>query len=449
MLKNLKLENFKTWQSLDIEFAPITGLFGTNSSGKSSILQFLLMLKQTREENDRNVALSMNGRFVELGAYESLVHDHNVDHKLKWNVELNLKEKLSLRAAGSHTLEDVAAGQHLSIASCVGLRGRSKAIESLELRYALDGVEFALTRKSSGDGFELACSGSDFRFVRNTGRVWQIPGPVKSYAFPDQTRTYFQNSSFLSDLEIAYEKELDSIFYLGPLRDYPSRDYFWSKNKPSDVGKKGERAIEAILAATESGENRNAGPNKRRKSFQEIIAYWLREIGVIDDFRVEEIAPGSNRWQVSVIARKGGAEALLTDVGFGVSQVLPVITLLQYVPENSTVILEQPEIHLHPLAQANLADAIINAATHRNVQVILESHSEHLLLRLQRRIAEGTLSSESVNLFFCEGSRNVSRISELDVDMFGRIGNWPKNFMGDAFGETSKAEIARLKRQIQ
>jgi predicted ATPase len=134
-------------------------------------------------------------------------------------------------------------------------------------------------------------------------------------------------------------------------------------------------------------------------------------------------------------------------VGFGVSQVLPVVTLLLYVPEGSTVILEQPEIHLHPLAQANLADVIIYAARRRRVQVIVESHSEHLLLRLQRRIAEGGLPAADVKLYFSDAPAGVSRLVELELDLLGTIGNWPQNFMGDAFGETAEAERARLKRQ--
>src|SRR4029079_2407774 len=138
------------------------------------------------------------------------------------------------------------------------------------------------------------------------------------------------------------------------------------------------------------------------KTFQEMIAYWLQEMGLIHSFKVVEIAPGSNRWQAKVKTRPGASEVLLTDVGFGVSQVLPVVTLLQYVPEGATVILEQPEIHLHPLAQAGLADVILQAATHRRVQVILESHAEHLLVRLQRRIAEEEISSDDVKLYFCD-----------------------------------------------
>jgi predicted ATPase len=116
------------------------------------------------------------------------------------------------------------------------------------------------------------------------------------------------------------------------------------------------------------------------------------------------------------------------------------------VPEGSTVILEQPEIHLHPLAQAELADVIIQAATHRRVQIILESHSEHILLRLQRRIAEGTLSDDIVKLYFCDAPKGVSTLTPLDIDLYGNIRNWPDKFMGDAFTETAEAELARLKR---
>jgi AAA ATPase domain/Protein of unknown function (DUF3696) len=272
--------------------------------------------------------------------------------------------------------------------------------------------------------------------------------PVKSYAFPDQARTYFQNASFLSKLELALENQLDSIFYLGPLREFPKRDYHWASSRPKDVGPRGDQVIAAILAAMAAGETRNLIRKGRLKPFQEIIALWLKELGLIHDFKVVEIAKGSNRWLAKVKVHATGTEVLLTDVGFGISQVLPVVTLLQYVPQGSTVILEQPEIHLHPLAQANLADVIINAATQRNVQVILESHSEHLLLRLQRRIAEEQVKTEDVKLYFCEAPNGASALRPLELDLFGSITNWPHQFMGDAFGETYAAEAARLKRQM-
>ena len=207
--------------------------------------------------------------------------------------------------------------------------------------------------------------------------------------------------------------------------------------------------FDAILAATEAKERRNLRYKTKLMSFQEIIAHWLREMGLIESFSVAEIAEGSNRWQAKVKTRAGASEVLLTDVGFGVSQVLPVVTLLQYVPEGSTVILEQPEIHLHPLAQAGLADVIIQAATNRRIQVILESHSEHLLLRLQRRIAEEEISSNDVKLYFCDAPKGISTLTPLELDLFGNIRNWPDRFMGDAFNEVAAAELKRIERRDQ
>jgi predicted ATPase len=247
-------------------------------------------------------------------------------------------------------------------------------------------------------------------------------------------------------LEAAYEAAIDKIFYLGPLREYPQRDYLWARSAPTDVGQRGEKAIDAILAATEADRRLNLKWKARRLPFQAVVAHWLRHLGLIHSFTVQEIAEGSNRWQAKLVTREGASEVLLTDVGFGVSQVLPVITLLLYVPEGSTVLLEQPEIHLHPLAQANLADVLVYAATHRRIQIILESHSEHLLLRLQRRIAEESIPADKVKLYFCDTEGSKSILTPLRLDMLGQIENWPPNFMGDAFGETAAAERARLRR---
>jgi predicted ATPase len=292
----------------------------------------------------------------------------------------------------------------------------------------------------------LKATGSGFKFVRTPGRAWQLPGPIKSYAFPDQARTYFQNASFLADLEAAYEQQLDSIYYLGPLRDFPKREYAWARTRPMDVGIRGEKVVDAILAATIAGEKHNLQWKGRLQTFQQIVAYWLQKMGLIHSFELKELAPGSNYYQAVLRSRPGGPKVALTDVGFGVSQVLPVIVLLYYAPPGSTIVLEQPEIHLHPLAQAELADLIANVTFHRDIQVILETHSEHLLLRLQRRIAENALPADGVRLYYSEATGGQSELRELPIDELGQIQEWPPLFMGDAFGETLAAEKARLKR---
>lgn len=450
MLSQMSFQNFKSWQRANILCAPITGIFGTNSSGKTSLIQFLLLMKQTKDATDRAISLDLNGDYVKLGSYTDVLHKHDENLPLNWTVSFQLEEELALSDATGKRTAAITSGKKLTVSA--NTISQNKAPVANRLSYQLGNYDFSLSsKKEQSTQFELTSSPlnsaeSSFHFVRSKGRAWLLPGPVKSYAFPDQARTYFQNASFLADLEASYERQLDKIYYLGPLREYPQRDYLWSRSRPSDVGQRGEKVIDAILAATEANETRNLKHKAHLKSFQEMVAYWLSEMGLISEFRVEEIAENSNRWQARVKTRPGSSWVLLTDVGFGISQVLPVITLLQYVPEGSTVILEQPEIHLHPLAQAALADVIIQAATHRKVQVILESHSEHLLLRLQRRIAEEAISSGDTKLYFCDAPNGTSQIEQLDVDLLGNIKNWPDKFMGDAFNETARAEIARLKR---
>jgi predicted ATPase len=450
MLERVGFTNFKSWASVDMACGAITGLFGANSSGKTSLIQFLLLLKQTKDATDRAIALELNGAYVKLGSIIDAVHKHDESKEISWNIGFRLPEPLTIPDPSDPKAPAIAAGDALTLRSKIGVV--EKAPIARNLAYRLRELEFELAPKGGVQSkFDLKATSfaggpSGFGFKRTVGRPWQLPGPVKSYGFPDQARTYFQNAGFLADLETAYEAQVDRIFYLGPLREFPQRDYLWARSRPTDVGPRGENAVDAILAATDGKERRNIKRKGRLMPFQEMIAYWLREMGLIESFVVKEIAKGSNRWQAHVRTQREGSDVLLTDVGFGVSQVLPVVTLLQYVPEGSTVILEQPEIHLHPLAQAGLADVLIQAATTRRVQVVIESHSEHLLLRLQRRIAENKISANDVKLYFCETPRGVSTLTQLELDLLGNISNWPKNFMGDAFGETAEAELARLQR---
>jgi hypothetical protein len=112
---------------------------------------------------------------------------------------------------------------------------------------------------------------------------------VKSYAFPDQARAYYQNAEFLASLVASFEEQMDRTYYLGPLREYPKREYVWTRSSPGDVGLRGEKAIEAVLAATERKITRNLKHKSKRFSFQEMIAYWLQQMGLVHSFRVEEI----------------------------------------------------------------------------------------------------------------------------------------------------------------
>lgn len=148
------------------------------------------------------------------------------------------------------------------------------------------------------------------------------------------------------------------------------------------------------------------------------------------------------------------AEVKLTDVGVGVSQVLPALVEAFYAPPGSTVWMEQPEIHLHPQVRSRLADALISAVQSndkdgpRNVQLVIESHSEHLLNRLQRRIAEGSLGLSEVAIYFCKSGRSGPELEALELNSEGNIANWPENFFGDAMEDVLARTEAAMKARI-
>jgi predicted ATPase len=142
-------------------------------------------------------------------------------------------------------------------------------------------------------------------------------------------------------------------------------------------------------------------------------------------------------YKVLVRKTKGSTEVLLPDVGFGVSQILPILTALYNSKAGAIILLEQPEIHLHPKAQIELADIIVDAVKRRKIQVIIESHSEHFLTRIQTRVADGEISKNSTKLYFCKNEKGFSELEELIIEDSGRIDNWPPNFFGNMLEETS------------
>ena len=451
MLTRLRLHNFKAWQEADLTLGKITGLFGTNSAGKSSLLQLLLLLKQTRNATDRGLVLDLGGPgdMANLGTFTDIVREHDENRRIGWNLEWTLPEPLKINDPLSARARSLFEGDCLQTRCEVGLRQASLWPHKLSYRFA--GADFSLEPQSdSATNFELTTDSEYFRFIRIQGRAWPLPRPVKTHLFPNKTRSFFQNASFLGDFELAYETLMDSIYYLGPLREYPRRDYHWAGSSPDDVGQRGERTVDAILAATARDEKRSLGFRKRKKTFQEMIAYWLKELGLIHEFRLEDIGKGTKLYRAMVKTSSSSVPVALTDVGFGVSQVLPALVLLYYVPEGSTILMEQPEIHLHPSVQSGLADVMLKVATTRNVQIIVESHSEHLMRRLQRRVAEpdGAVSSEDVKLYFVSATKGVAQADDLVLNKWGEIENWPKRFFGDEIGEIAAIAKAALRRKL-
>jgi hypothetical protein len=464
MLTSLRIQRFKSWADTgEMRFAPITGLFGTNSSGKTSILQLLLLLKQTVESTDRAQVLDMGDdrSLVNLGTFREIVYGHpplgieasGSEPNVQWSLAWSLPAPLSVEdpEAVDTTLFSTDC---LRFGARIAETGRSANVGPVVdyFAYELPGAgddrrrRFGMQRKTGPERYELIAE--EFELKRPRGRPPHLPPPVKCYGFPDQVFGYYQNTGFLADLQLAFERYFSSVYYLGPLRDYPRRQYTWAGGRPSDMGRRGERAIDALLASREPNSRMKRPGRRNRATVGEVVAGWLERLGLVAGFEVEPVAPGSSLYQVFVRRVSGVPRVLITDVGFGVSQILPVLTLCYYVPEGSTIVLEQPEIHLHPAVQAGLADVLIDAMQTRHVQIVLESHSEHLLARLQRRIAEEKLRSTDAALYFCDmAPSGRSRITSLELDAYGDIINWPEGFFGDELGERAAMMEAALSRR--
>jgi hypothetical protein len=452
MLSKLSIANFKSWRSIpEMRLAPITGLFGANSAGKSSILQFLLLQKQTAESTDRSQVLNFGDdrSLVSLGTFAGVSFGYAGKEPLKWQLQWSLPE--ALKVEDPEQPPDAAAAtlfetDQLALESEVVLEETPEVLSVKRLEYRCAGGGFGMQRKTMRK-YDLFSNRAGFAFQRNRGRAWELPPPVKCYGFPDEVHAYFRNASFLKDFQLEYERLMRRLFYLGPLREYPHREYPWSGAEPEDVGTRGELAINAILAATKKGVTITRGKGRKAMSFEENLAEKLKELGLIDHFSVQELSSGSNLYRVWVRKTARSPMVLITDVGFGVSQILPVLVLCYYVPRGSTVLLEQPEIHLHPKVQAGLADIFVDVVRHRDIQIVVESHSEHLLRRLQRRIAEEQLGPADAALYFCDMPDGASRLTGLQVDDYGNIQNWPDQFFGDDFGEMAAMTRAAMDRR--
>lgn len=457
MLNKLRIENFKCWRDTgDVVLAPLTLLFGSNSSGKSSIGQFLMMLKQTAEKSDRKAAfyLGFNSKdsYVQLGSYRDIAYHHNLKNDIRFSYSWDMEEML--KTFDSHAGREYKWNS-VSFEADVAFRENGSVPYVRSFEYKLDGggmpFSVRLIRQSAGD-YKLDADG--YQFIRNTGRVWNSNSTVGFYGFPDELNTYYQNSQFVQMLNFQQERFFRNVYYLGPIRTRPERVYSWSGNEPDGVGDSGEQSIPAILAAKDR--QINLKKKQRTRRFGEVIANSLKKLGLIDSFVVEPLSNNNSReYEVKVKTRNSSDWVNLPDVGFGISQVLPVLVACFYAPPGSILLIDEPEIHLHPMAQSQLADVfidVLNAHENgrpRNVQLIVETHSEHMLKRLQRRIAEQRITNEQAVAYFVDMDSVPSKLRKLDVDIFGNIRNWPKDFFGDEIGDVIAQTEAALKREQQ
>lgn len=247
---------------------------------------------------------------------------------------------------------------------------------------------------------------------------------------------------FPSKIDSAKEY-LDKLFssffrYLGPLRDAPKPLYpLYPSDEPYDIGLKGEHTVFVLelhkknkvkYIPSSCFANDDVKAEAITGKLEDALSDWLKYLEVAES--LESATPGKQGQVAKACIKNSKKEHELNHVGVGVSQVLPILVAGLISDADSTLVFEQPELHLHPRVQSLLADFFISMIL-SNRQCLIETHSEHLINRLRYRIAAASSSTkleEAVKVYFVEKDENGSSFESVEINEYGAISNWPKGF---------------------
>lgn len=222
----------------------------------------------------------------------------------------------------------------------------------------------------------------------------------------------------------AVTADLESLFPLGPFRRPPERWYVFSGTNPQDVGYRGD-LLPALLYRNQEALD---GTNE-----------WLARLGI--GYQLKLQAVGSEIKDLFAVRlqdkrRTRNVEVSLSDVGFGISQLLPFVVQALSAQEQ-TITIEQPEVHIHPRLQADLGDLLAECIKKpRNNRFIIETHSEHLVLRMQRLVRRGSLNPEDVSIIYVKHGCDGAKVTRLNLDREGDfLDDWPGGFFPERLRE--------------
>jgi len=454
MLTSWRIKNFKAWQDTGpIKLAPLTVFFGENSTGKSSLGQLLLALKQSAESAVIRAPLDFGDAqsMLDLGSFAQNLHLGLLDEPLQFELQWRLPQAIDLQGVGQHGHESMLVDALRLEVSVLADAAQQPCVQSICYRAFEHQQELLSVSYCCTQGAELQVQIHHTQAQSYSIALADTASPERFYQFPAAEQL---DAPFLAALALQTQSVLADFHALAALRVAPQRSYAWTGESPIGVGRAGESVVAAVLAASAEQRQLQFAAEQPEQPFAQGIAYWLQRMGVASAFAVRP-AGAAEQYQALLKNHAEAEEVNLADLGFGVSQLLPVIVQAFYAPPNSTVWLEQPEIHLHSQVQAGLADMLIaatqakEAGLARNVQIIVESHSEHFLNRLQRRIAEGVISHDDVALYFCSRKGSQAQIEALDIDTYGEITNWPENLFGDEMTDIAARAMAAVQRKRQ
>ncbi|KQL33535.1 hypothetical protein AN960_20905 [Bacillus sp. FJAT-25509] len=467
---SFRLNNIKSFvDSGSVEIKPITIFIGKNSSGKSSLVRFPIVLKQTIEESIS--PLLFYGKYIDYGNYEDIVFNHNEKENVSFTLTISLEDIKNTAKQNRFFFEDsiedflIFIGDegyddskiHVSIE--VGRQVTDRRffgeleIKKYEIKF--DEKELFLVTKVDYNNYKTYTKNKlekEFKVIFDglTPRIlYQNLNKNEEKEWKENKETT-NIRNLLRIVEMYVSSTVANISYIGPFRRIPDRNYRYQEANKLSISSDGSYTSELLASYYRRNDTR----------FFKRLNDWLADHLHIN-IEVEDLKGGMYRIVVEDL--QTGVKNNIIDVGFGLSQVLPIIVqVLQGNQGRSGLgvinrrmdklvkkftIVEQPELHLHPYAQSNLADLFIMGA---NISpqncFIVETHSEHLILRLRRRILEGSISSEKVAIYYVEkdlDDKNGSIVKKLNIESNGDIKDWPADFFDQDYKEIM--QINKLK----
>jgi predicted ATPase len=476
----ISIYNFKSIGSLaNYEMRPLTILSGTNSSGKSSFIQLLLLLKQTLEKDSVESQLLLSGDLYKVLNYLDILKDRNRENKIKVEFEFS---NLELDKYKNYPVFDIysALGNYnlvISITFDELPENDSIFVASFDVKFepTESEIQVSYTRFENNNNSiftvstnrpilvtnNLTSRGNDV-FVRKINYTAFIPFELEIDTTIPKMDGFAKESSKISSKEVPKLDGIKAILkdffaklnYVGSYRKDPQYSYLENK-KSYSVGIDGANAAEVLCELKDKRvtfykiDESNEGFNliKTEDSFLNAVKYWL-----CDRFKL-----CSNIYSIKesdsfviYVESVSGIISTIKHVGFGISQVLPIILEGLRISNDETLILEQPEVHLHPKVQSNLTDFLISLVE-QGKNVIVETHSDHLITRLRRRIAEDLSNQldEKVLLTFVEVGTTDVLFRNITIDDFGVIElPYPEGFIERTDTELKAILKAQMKKRL-
>lgn len=473
MLEAISLENYKCFkEKTDIGIAPLTVLCGINSSGKSSIINSLLLQKQSYEDSSISNNMKLNGEYVKSGRFNDISFKH-IGKPISFTTTYALSKPSRYNRGKKKTSKhDITAWKNLSkIYSKFNVKNISVASSiSLEQydekKYVDDNILLSqeTTLEVTYDKSKKVLSSIKLEKLKNQSNRYamvldNIPdsdtGELLEHVELHDAACYFENfnliNAFSTDIHpkgthisgllastylilkmIALQ--FKNIHYLTPLRGYPERNYILN-TETDDVGLSGQFTpyimhkykdsdINGFLPPTDD----MIKPYKDRINFSQCVQKWMDYL----HFGNYTLENALETIQLNI------RDYNISSVGFGVSQVLPIIVSGIVKNDNELLLLEQPEIHLHPNAQMCMADFLLSMAINHK-GVIVETHSDHIINRIVRRMMEDPIINDKVKIYFIDQDNlGVSTVEEIHVDPIRGVINENENFFTQFASETEK-----------